>query len=387
MNYRSKKSIKSTVGIAAAVMLLAGCGGNDIQSRSEDTEKDDALQLQQNIEEQDRAEAGSEEQSEQSGQFGQQGQAEEQGQSGQQGQSEQGQPPQQSPGGESGGRLPGRLDAGRILEEQSFQVKLNDWGEVRFVSYEPDHTGENPLEDVTFYLLRGEEILYQFPYIGTEDTSDYGMYYDVKFVVFTDTNADGKEDVVIGAEYMTGAGPQGAIPHVVVRIYEDYGDYFTYNEGFSDKINDYLPWESNVLAKDVKRLIQLTGGNGQLTDYESYSGKWRVSTGYVAAYEETAPVSRNELTCQITNGNEFSGSLFTEQGMTQRIASVDEITGTIQNGELFYDFTDDGWGGTGTLHIMFLPNQINVDVLNYQMAEENVSGYGISGMYEMKIRE
>lgn len=387
MNYRSKKSIKSTVGIAAAVMLLAGCGGSDIESRTEDTEKDDALQLQQNIEEQDRAEAGSEEQSEQSGQFDQQGQAEEQGQSGQQGQSEQGQPPQQSPGGESGGRLPGRLDAGRILEEQSFQVKLNDWGEVRFVSYEPDHTGENPLEDVTFYLLRGEEILYQFPYIGTEDTSDYGMYYDVKFVMFTDTNADGKEDVVIGAEYMTGAGPQGAIPHVVVRIYEDYGDYFTYNEGFSDKINDYLPWESNVLAKDVKRLIQLTGGNGPLTDYESYSGKWRVSTGYAAAYEETAPVSRNELTCQISNGNEFSGSLYTEQGMTQRIASVDEITGTIQNGELFYDFTDDGWGGTGTLHIMFLPNQINVDVLNYQMAEENVSGYGISGMYEMKIRE
>ena len=387
MNYRSKRSIKSTVGIAAAVMLLAGCGGSDIESRTEDTEKDDALQLQQNIEEQDRAAAGSEEQSEQSGQFGQQGQAEEQGQSGQQGQSEQGQPPQQSPGGEYGGRLQGRLDAGRILEEQSFQVKLNDWGEVRFVSYEPDHTGENPLEDVTFYLLRGEEILYQFPYIGTEDTSDYGMYYDVKFVMFTDTNADGKEDVVIGAEYMTGAGPQGAIPHVVVRIYENYGDHFTYNEGFSDKINDYLPWESNVLAKDVKRLIQLTGGNGPLTDYESYSGKWRVSTGYAAAYEETAPVSRNELTCQISNGNEFSGSLYTEQGMTQRIASVDEITGTIQNGELFYDFTDDGWGGTGTLHIMFLPNQINVDVLNYQMAEENVSGYGISGMYEMKIRE
>ena len=76
MNYRSKRSIKSTVGIAAAVMLLAGCGGSDIESRTEDTEKDDALQLQQNIEEQDRAAAGSEEQSEQSGQFGQQGQAE-----------------------------------------------------------------------------------------------------------------------------------------------------------------------------------------------------------------------------------------------------------------------------------------------------------------------
>ena len=79
MNCRSKKSIKGTVGIVAAVMLLAGCDGSDILSRTEDTEKDDALQLQQNIEEQDRAEAGSEEQPEQSGQFGQQGQAEEQG--------------------------------------------------------------------------------------------------------------------------------------------------------------------------------------------------------------------------------------------------------------------------------------------------------------------
>ena len=381
MCFGKKRRISGMAGIMTAVILLAGCGGRDIQNTAVPEELENVSQLPQDPDGENLAEElsqGESEQSEQQGQFVQSEQQERLVQPDQSG---------QLPGGETGDRAQGRLDADRILEEQSFQVKLNDWGEVRFVSYEPDHTGENPLEDVTFYLLRGEEILYQFPYIGTEDTSDYGMYYDVKFVMFTDTNADGKEDVVIGAEYMTGAGPQGAIPHVVVRIYEDYGDYFTYNEGFSDKINDYLPWESNVLAKDVKRLIQLTGGNGPLTDYESYSGKWRVSTGYAAAYEETAPVSRNELTCQISNGNEFSGSLYTEQGMTQRIASVDEITGTIQNGELFYDFTDDGWGGTGTLHIMFLPNQINVDVLNYQMAEENVSGYGISGMYEMKIRE
>ena len=76
MNCRSKKSIKSILGIAAAVMLLVGCGGSDIESRTEDTEKDDDLQLQQNIEEQDRAETGSEEQPEQSGQSGQQGQPE-----------------------------------------------------------------------------------------------------------------------------------------------------------------------------------------------------------------------------------------------------------------------------------------------------------------------
>lgn len=285
-----------------------------------------------------------------------------------------------------GDKVQDKLDEERIIGEQSFQVELNDWGEVRFVSYEPDPSKRDLREDVTFYLLKDDEILYQFPYIGEGRTSNH-LYWDVKFVMFTDTNADGKKDVVIGAEYVTGAGPQGAIPHVVVRIYEDYGDYFTYNGELSDKINEYLPWESNVLAKDIKRLIQIINGNEPLTNYESYSGKWTVAPGYVAAYENPMPESGNELICSISNGNEFYGNLFIEQEMTERIASVEDIVGTIQNGELFFDFTDDGWGGTGTLHITFLPNQINVEVLNHQIAEENAIGYGVSGIYEMNIRE
>lgn len=360
------------LGIAASIMLFAGCGRTDIQERTEQEaskEQDAVLQLYQGAE----AEALLEEVPQENAELAEQSEA-----SGQ---------PEQSLDEAAGGQTQEKLNADRIIPEQSFQVTLNDWGEVEFVSYEPDFLEKSPQEDVSFYLLKDEEILYQFPYIGTEHTSGYGMYYDVKFIMFTDTNADGKEDVVIGAEYMTGAGPQGAIPHTIVRIYEDHGDCFSYNEGLSDTINGYLPWESNVLAKDVKRLIQLTGGDEPLKDYESYTGKWCVGAGYIAAYENPEPQSRNELTCNIQNGNEFSGSLFMEQGMTERIASVDDIVGTIQNGELFYEFTDDGWGGTGTLHIMFLSNQINVEVLDYRMAEENASGYGISGSYELTIRE
>ena len=99
------------------------------------------------------------------------------------------------------------------------------------------------------------------------------------------------------------------------------------------------------------------------------------------------PDSGNRLTCSISNGNEFYGTLFTEQETTGQITSLENIAGTIQNGELFYKFTDDGQGGAGTLHITFLPNQINVEVLNFQNAEENVSGYGTSAIYEMTIRE
>ncbi|MDE5931308.1 MAG: hypothetical protein K2H40_02335, partial [Lachnospiraceae bacterium] len=359
-----RKRVMSILGIATAIMLLAGCEGRDMQNRTAQegpVESDAALQLQQNVETEDLVREMPQEQSEQSEQ------------------------PNRSSDEAVGTQVQEKLDADRIIQEQSFQVALNDWGEVQFVSYEPDPSEKSSRKDVSFYLMKEEEILYQFPYTGTDHSSDHGFYWDVKFVMFMDTNADEKEDVVIGAEYMTGAGPQGAIPHTVVRIYEDCGDYFIYNEGLSDTINNYLPWESNVLAKDVKRLLQLANSNEPLTDYESYTGKWRVGTGYIAAYENPEPESRNELTCSISNGNEFSGSLFTEQGITERFALVEDITGTIQNGELFYEFTDDGWGGTGTLHITFLPNQINVEVLDYQMAEENVIGYGISGSYEMTV--
>ncbi len=269
-----KQGIGKIFGIALAMVLLVGCGGHESKERTADAE--DIAQEQD------------------------------------------------------------RLIESRIIQEQSFPVELNGWGEVTFVSYKPDDSqGANAWEDVSFYLLRDGVILYQFPYIGSGKDSDYGVYYDLSFVMFMDTNEDGRKDVVVGVQYMTGAGPQGAIPHTVVRIYEDCGDYFTYNEGLSEKIYDYLPWESYVIAEDVKRLLKLVGRNEPLTDYESYSGKWAVGTGAISAYENPGPISRNELTCTICNGNEFTGNLFTEQGGTERFASIEGITGEIENGELF----------------------------------------------------
>ena len=369
-----KETIIAILGSAAVLMLLVGCAGEKIQKRTEQEVADISSQLQQNIEE-DLSDGLSPDQSEESEQLERSEEA------------EQSEETEQLLNVEAGDQVQDELDAERIIEEQSFQVELNDWGEVRFVSYEPTRSERDMQEDVTFYLLKDKEILYQFPYAGEGHSSGYGFYWDVKFVMFTDTNADGREDVVIGAEYMTGIGPQGAIPHTEVRIYEDCGEYFTYNEALSNEINDYLPWESNVLAQDIKRLLQLANGNEPLTNYESYTGKWTVGPGYVAAYENPMPESGNKLICSISNGNEFYGNLFTEQEKTERIASVEDIAGTIQNGELFYEFTDDGWGGAGMLHIMFLPNQINVEILNHQIAEESTIGYGVSGSYEMTIRE
>lgn len=290
------------------------------------------------------------------------------------------------------------LNEDRIIQEQSSQVELNDWGEVRFVSCEPDSSpGADPLEDVSFYLVKDEEILYEFPYTGPDHTSGYGLYYDITFVMFMDTNQDGRKDVVIGAEYMTGAGPQGAIPHTVVKVYEDSGGEFIYQKELCEEINGNLSWESEYTAADIRQMIQSISSageeetvlpdeeqtNGITGSYEDYSGRW---SELGISYEELLENGGLEMTCRVCNGNEFSGEVFAVQGMTQRIASIEGITGIIENGVLSYPFTDDGWGGTGTLCITFLPDGISIEVLDYKMAEENRIGYGISGSYEL-IRE
>ena len=54
-----------------------------------------------------------------------------------------------------------RLDESRVITEQSFDVELNGWGEVQFVSYLP--TYETLWEDVSFVLAKDTQIIYYFP--------------------------------------------------------------------------------------------------------------------------------------------------------------------------------------------------------------------------------
>ena len=97
-----KQGIGKIFGIALAMVLLVGCGGHESKERTADAE--DIAQEQD------------------------------------------------------------RLIESRIIQEQSFPVELNGWGEVTFVSYKPDDSqGANAWEDVSFYLLRDGVILYQFP--------------------------------------------------------------------------------------------------------------------------------------------------------------------------------------------------------------------------------
>jgi hypothetical protein len=115
--------------------------------------------------------------------------------------------------------------------------------------------------------------------------------------------------------------------------------------------------------------------------YEGYSGLWSEN-----GLSHNAVISNGgvEFSIEITDKNNLSGYLFTQQGTSDRIAEIDNITGKIDNSEFNYEYNDDGWGGSGILYITFRDDTIQIKVQNYKMKDTNLSGYGISGVYQLK---
>ena len=114
-------------------------------------------------------------------------------------------------------------------------------------------------------------------------------------------------------------------------------------------------------------------------NYDEYSGYWSYEG---KTQEQVLAEGGIELSCTITEDDQFSGTLFSQQEMTERFASIEDINGKIEQGELYFDYADDEWGNSGTLHIQFLSDSIYVGVLNYKKADSG-SDYGISGSFEL----
>lgn len=113
------------------------------------------------------------------------------------------------------------------------------------------------------------------------------------------------------------------------------------------------------------------------TDYSKYTGIWTTDGISKDSLLETGGT---ELTITVTNDNQISGSIFSQQGTSDRTANVD-FSGEIKDNQLVYSFTDDGWDGKGTLHFDFKDNEIDINVTDYILADDNSTGWGINGSY------
>uniref|UniRef100_UPI0006D21F24 hypothetical protein n=1 Tax=Clostridium sp. NkU-1 TaxID=1095009 RepID=UPI0006D21F24 len=85
---------------------------------------------------------------------------------------------------------------------------MNEWGNVRFISYAPEAGAD--FEDVSFYLMKDNKVVYSFPYYGENNRTDTyaGLFDSVESVGFRDVNHDNLKDVIVIINYITGAGPQ-----------------------------------------------------------------------------------------------------------------------------------------------------------------------------------
>lgn len=141
-----------------------------------------------------------------------------------------------------------------MVSEQSFDLSLNDWGSVTFVSCMPDpDANADPLTDASFYLIKDGEVLYRFPYVAENNIRETGLCENISFVFFADSNNDLKDDAIIGVQYVSGAGPQGMIPYTEVRVYEDNNSCFAYNKTLSYEINSQLP--ADVTTENIKLFL------------------------------------------------------------------------------------------------------------------------------------
>ena len=134
-----------------------------------------------------------------------------------------------------------KLDESRVIAEQSFNVDLNDWGKVRFVSYRP--TYDTLWEDVSFVLAKDNQIVYYFPACfenNSTENDSIGMFDSVEAVGFQDIDGDNAKDVIVIINYVTGAGPQGMLPRKSVRIFKACDNGFIILEDMMSEIMENM---------------------------------------------------------------------------------------------------------------------------------------------------
>lgn len=117
----------------------------------------------------------------------------------------------------------------------------------------------------------------------------------------------------------------------------------------------------------------------QQESYDEYSGSW--TTGGVS-YNSVLFDGGTVFSATI-NGNNLHGSMYSVQGITQRIAEINDIVGTIENGVCLFEFQDDGQGDSGILYIEFLEDRIEIEVEDFELADSNLTGFAISGIYTL----
>ncbi|WP_010250291.1 hypothetical protein [Acetivibrio cellulolyticus] len=134
-----------------------------------------------------------------------------------------------------------------VIEEQSFEVELNNFGNVRFVS--GCKNNEYDIPKIYFYLVDKQGyVRYTFPeFYGNEWT-----FSELKAVAFEDINKDGLKDVIVISEYIFGHGANADEPFKVAGVYLQKGSEFVSMDSLNNEINGT---KNNNSIKEVTEFL------------------------------------------------------------------------------------------------------------------------------------
>lgn len=165
------------------------------------------------------------------------------------------------------------VDEGRVIQEQSFEVELDHWGKVRFVSYLP--SDDVYKEDVSFVLTKDNRIIYHFPAFYENNSTEndgIGTFDSVEVIGFQDIDGDGEKDVITIINYVTGAGSQGMITRKSVRI-------------FCSEDNDFVI-QHNLMDEIMKNMKEDDISISAICDYVTLIETDEIYDGYRTIYQQ-----------------------------------------------------------------------------------------------------
>lgn len=131
------------------------------------------------------------------------------------------------------------MEEGKI-EDQSFEITLEPWGKVSFVSYMPEENGD-PTADVTFRIIQDGRILMTLDGVSYDNIREDQYFLSLDAVSFPDFNSDGHTDVITIASYVHADGTDAGDSFTEARIYRgnEWG-YFVYDREMSEDANSAL---------------------------------------------------------------------------------------------------------------------------------------------------
>lgn len=157
-----------------------------------------------------------------------------------------------------------------IIENQTFEIDLDEWGKVTFASIEP----KDNLNQPNFVLIKNGKIVYEFPKTGINNSDSFEQVSGVKF---TDFNMDEKKDILVLIQYSNGENTWN-VPAVFLQEFSDNMIYLDYPELESykveaDTVNGVPFYRDKLLEEYISkqyRTATLSDMEGLWLDYVDY---------------------------------------------------------------------------------------------------------------------